>query len=535
MQPVQANKGLKIPNNAGAALERVKAFWGRLTPKQRMFLAGSVVVSLAVAGVLIRLITAPNYKPLISGLDPEDVQSMTAQLAAKKIPYEIGPDGTSIRVAADQVDDARLEIASHDVPKSGRIGFEIFDKASWGQTEFDEKVNYQRALEGELERTIQSIRNVKSARVHIVMASQSVFSDRERGAKASVTLHLRHGALSRDEVGQIARLVAASVDELDPKDVVITDADGNRTLGGSGDAGGAYGDTLDDELTRRLIATLSPVVGADKIRATVDVEEETGSSEENDEKYDPNVSVTLNMQRSEEAAGGAQAGGVPGTSSNVPGPKATTTPTPGSGPSSRTESATYGVNKTSKHIVQPAGGIRRLTAAIVLDDITDRQQQNGKWVTVKRKRTPDELKMINDLAQAAIGFNAARGDVVTVQNLAFDRADDGEASPEGFADKARKSLSEWATPIKYGSLAALFLLVYLLVIRPVQKKALAGPTPVAAPLPIAPPVAPTAVLESVGASLAERTRLLKGEITEMIKQDPESSTNAVRVWLREEI
>ena len=263
------------------------------------------------------MISTPEYKPLMSGLEPADAQVITAELAAKKIPYLVGPDGTSITVPADQVDAARLEVASHDAPHSGRIGFEIFDKVSWGQTEFDEKVNYQRALEGELERTIQTMSNVKSARVHLVMATDSVFMDRERGAKASVTLRLRGGTLSRAEISEISRLVAGAVDELKPADVVIIDADSNKTLGlssGSPDAS----DGVEHELTQRLISTLAPVVGADRMRATVNVEYETGSSEESQEKYDPAVSVTLTMQRSEETtAPGAGVGGVPGTSSNV--------------------------------------------------------------------------------------------------------------------------------------------------------------------------------------------------------------------------
>ena len=254
----------------------------------------------------------------MSGLEAADAQAITAQLAAKKIPYLVSPDGTSITVPADQVDAARLEVASHDSPHSGRIGFEIFDKVSWGQTEFDEKVNYQRALEGELERTIQTMSNVKSARVHLVMATDSVFMERERGAKASVTLRLRGGTLSRAEVSEISRLIAGAVDELKPADVVIIDADSNQSLGLSGGGSTDPGDGIEQELTRRLISTLAPVVGADRMRASVNVEYETGSSEESQDKYDPAVSVTLNMQRSEDVTGpGAGVGGVPGTSSNV--------------------------------------------------------------------------------------------------------------------------------------------------------------------------------------------------------------------------
>src|SRR5271170_5422945 len=318
--------------SGGAAIDRVKLFWAGRSAQQRVYLGLGLAITLGVAAFFVKMIATPEYKPLMSGLEPADAQVITAQLTAKKIPYLVGPDGTSITVPADQVDAARLEVASHDPTHSGRIGFEIFDKVSWGQTEFDEKVNYQRALEGELERTIQTMSNVRSARVHLVMATDSVFVDRERGAKASVTLRLKGGSLSRAEITQISRLVAGAVDELKPSDVVIIDADSNQTLGQPSGAPDSS-DGIEQEMTRRLIATLAPVVGADRMRASVNVEFETGSSEESQEKYDPAVSVTLNMQHSEDVTGpGAGVGGVPGTSSNVAAAKPVVPATPGAPP-----------------------------------------------------------------------------------------------------------------------------------------------------------------------------------------------------------
>ena len=523
--------------DAGQVMERAKIFWAGLRPQQRIYLGVGLAITLAVAAFLVKMITTPTYKPLMSGLEAADAQAITAQLAAKKIPYVVGPDGTSISVPADQVDAARLEVASHDMTHSGRIGFEIFDKVSWGQTEFDEKVNYQRALEGELERTIQTIGNVKSARVHLVMASDSVFLDKGRGAKASVTLRLKRGSLSREEVSSISRLVAGSVDELKPTDVVIVDADTNQSLRQGDDAAGGD-DSVDQVLTRRLISTLAPIVGADRLRATVNVEYETNSSEESDEKYDPAVSATLTMQHSEESSGpGAGIGGVPGTSSNVPAAKkgSPNTIARETGQSSRTDSNTYGVNKTTRHVIEPAGSIRRLTAAVVLDDAVTRQQQKGKWVETYQRRKPEELRMITELAQAAIGFNSDRGDVISVQNLAFDRPAPDDQEPASLMDRARKGMTDLSSAIRYGALLALFLLVYLLMIRPIQKRVLATPAPALATVhDLAdadshnlPPTDPRAVL-------AERAMVIKKELAEFVKAEPESSTTAVRAWLREE-
>jgi flagellar M-ring protein FliF len=534
------NNQIAVPKqaaSAGQAMDRVKRYWAGLLPKQRIYLGVGLGVTLAVAVFFVKMIAAPDYKVLMTGLESADAQTISAQLAAKKIPYIISPDGASISVPKDKLDAARLEVSSHDSPHSGRIGYEIFDKVSWGQTEFDEKVNYQRALEGELERTIQTISNVKSARVHLVMAKDSIFLDGERGAKASVTLRLKRGSLSRDELSSISRLVAGAVDELKPADVVIVDADSNESLGQS-DSASDGGDGIDQALTRRLMATLTPVVGADHVRATVNVEYETGSSEESEEKYDPAVSATLTMQHSEETSGqSAIASGVPGTSSNVPKGKnvASKSAAKDLGQSSRTDNNTYGVNRTTRHEIQPAGSIRRLTAAVVLDDAVERQQQNGKWVEVRHHRQPEELKMISELTQAAIGFNSVRGDVISVQNLPFDRPPADDLAPAGLSEKLQKGLSDYSAVIRYSALFTLFILIYLLMVRPIQKRVMSTPLPALnktnVPLPLAPENLP--ITESA-ANIAQRSAVLKKQLADFVMAEPESSTTAVRAWLREE-
>jgi flagellar M-ring protein FliF len=528
--------GTKQALDVGQVMDRGRLFWAGLRPQQRVYLGLGLAVTVAAVVLFVKMIATPNYKPLTSGLEAADAQTIVAQLAAKKIPYIVSPDGTSISVPSDQIDAARLEVASHDSAHNGRIGFEIFDKVSWGQTEFDEKVNYQRALEGELERTIQTMSDVKSARVHLVMATDSVFMDRERTAKASVTLRLRRGSLSREDLSAISRLVAGAVDELKPTDVVIVDADSNQSLGQSnGPADGSDG--IERELTRRLISTLAPVVGVDRIHASVNVEYETSSSEESQEKYDPAVSATLTMQHSEESTGpGAAVGGVPGTSSNVPTGKAGAAKpvTRDPGQSSKTDNNTYGVNRTTRHVIEPAGSIRRLTAAVLVDDTIERKQEKGKWVELHHKRRPEELQMISQLAQAAIGFNTTRGDVISVQNLTFDRAEAEDLPPSTFVEQARKGLNDYSSVVRYGVLLVLFLLVYLLVIRPFQKRVLA--TPVSLPAALRIPVRTEAELGApdTAASLALRNLGLKKQLTEFVRAEPETSTVAVRAWLREE-
>ncbi len=377
--------------------------------------------------------------------------------------------------------------------------------------------------------------NIKSARVHLVMATDSVFMDRERGAKASVTLRLRRGSLSREELSAITHLVAGAVDELKFGDVAIVDADSNHSLAASSSSTGSN-DEVEQGLTRRLVATLAPVVGAEGIHATVNVEYETGSSEESQEKYDPAVSVPLNMQRSEEnTAAGAAIGGVPGTSSNVAKAKSATpiVAPKDPGQSSKTETATYGVNRTTRHVIEPAGRIRRLTAAVLVDDAIERKQEKGRWVETYKKRSPEDLKLITELAQAAIGFSAVRGDLISVQNLTFDHVTAVDGPAATFVEKARKGFDDYAAFVRYVSLFVLFALVYMLMIRPIQKRALAAPDPsLLAALSPARLAADSDGLDSA-TSLAQRSLALKKQLTDFIQTEPETSTVAVRAWLRE--
>jgi flagellar M-ring protein FliF len=193
------------------------------------------------------------------------------------------------------------------------------------------------------------------------------------------------------------------------------------------------------------------------------------------------------------------------------------------------------VNKVVRHVIEPAGSIKRITAAVVVDDAIERKNQGGKWVEVRHKRQPDELKLISDLAQAAIGYNSTRGDVISVQNLAFEHADAEDIPPATIVDKARKGLSDFSSEVRYGVLLVLFLLVYFLMIRPVQKRVMSAPLGLTAsqeeallrqhelaPIPDSPAV------------LAQRSLMLKKQLSEFVRSDPESSVTAVRSWIQEE-
>jgi flagellar M-ring protein FliF len=520
------------------ATQQAKTFWASRTSSQKGLLLAGAGATVLLLGLFSRMIGTPDFKPLYTGLEAADAQTLSAQLDAQGIAHETSADGKTISVPADKLDAARLQTAAQGAPHSGRMGFELFDKMSWGQTEFDEKVTYQRALEGELERTIQTLGDVESARVHLVMASDSVFMDHQRGAKASVILKLRRNGLPKDAVMAISRLVSGAVDELKPEDVSIVDADSSRSL--AGNHGGDDGAVAETTLSQRLISTLEPVVGIDKIRASVNVDYDQATTEEKQEKYDPTVSALLSDQKTEDLAGAAPAAtGVPGTGSNIP-TKSATAPTSQDGTqSSKSETAQYGVNKTEIHTVQPAGKIQRVTAAILVDDVIVKTvDKAGKATYKKAKRSQEELDKIQKLAEAAIGFDAKRGDSISVQNLSFDSTGTPDDLPTpSLIQKAQKNVGEYTSILRPVSLLVLFVLAYMFVLRPIQKHALApGQPQVAEQTALA--GAPGAGRLAAGSpELADETRRatqLREQTIETIKQKPVNTARAVQAWMREE-
>ena len=513
---------------------QAKQFWKTRTARQRLLLGVVGVATMALVGFFANLMLAPNYKVLMTGMEAADAQTVSAELSEQKIPFQLSVDGKSISVPADQLAAARMQVAGNKT-QSGRMGFEIFDKASWGQTEFDEKVNYQRALEGELERTILTMSGIKNARVHLVMATESVFLDREQGAKASVTLKLGNSGLTREQASAIQRLVAGAVSGLKVTDVAIIDTDSNELLGQGDSSPGEEG--LERQLTQRLMMTLLPVVGNNHLRASVNVEYDPGTVEESVDKYDPAVSVPLTTQRSEELNGaGAGVGGVPGTTSNVPQSTPNVPPPVGDdgAQSSKTESATYAVNKTTRHSIEPAGRIRRITAALIVDDaIVRKPGPKQTWTESHVKRSSEELQQIQTLAANAIGVDATRGDVITVQNLAFTNADIPELPKLSALDRARKGLSDFASPLRYLMMLLLFGLAYVLMIRPLQRNVLTTlvsvPTEPALPEPPAVPALPEPVLSNTDIN---RTLALKEQMIQQAKAEPANSVRVIQAWLQ---
>ena len=524
-----------------------KSVIAALDTKQIIVLMGGAAL---ITGVMIffgHMISTPDYKPLMTGMDPADAQVLANRLAAKGVAFQISADGRTVNVPSDKLDASRLEVASEGMPHSGRLGFELFDKMNWGQTEFDEKVNYQRALEGELERTIQTLRDVESARVHLVMPTESVIIDREREAKASVILRLRSGQLSDDTHRAIASLVSGAVDKLNPENVTVIDADTNQPLVSHRRGAAGTDQELEQLLSARLVSTLEPVVGAQRVRASVNVEYDPSTSEENQETYDPKSAVAITMQRSEEqVSGGGAIGGVPGTASNVPNanPPAKATAEEDSGEdtiqTSKTENGTYAVDKMVRHTLQPAGRIRRVSAALLVDDAVEIQQQNGKPAETRRKRTPDELKQIQALAAAAIGLDEKRGDTLAVQNLSFQQLPDQAPPPPSKLEKVRVTLNDWSSLIRYAAIFLLFFLAYIFLLRPIKRHAVTAfqqlPDRAAAQLKAETEARELGGFAGEAAALSESQRKaigLQRQLAEKAKAEPAAAGRLVQAWMNE--
>jgi flagellar M-ring protein FliF len=513
---------------------RTRVRWAQMHPAQRGW---TVVLILLLAGLIGGLFwygLRPDWRTLYADMDPEDARQVGQVLAQAQIPFEASANGMGILVPAAQLDKARLVTAAKGL-KSGRLGFEIFDKPNWVGSEFDEQVNYQRALEGELEHTVGSLSDVESARVHLVMPHDSLFRETERPAKASVVLKLRHRTLADGEPEAIRNLVASAVDGLAPERVVLVDAAGHVALGPK--TADALRLSAEEALEQKLIATLEPVTGAGNVRASVTLDYNPEATEETRENYDPEQTVTLSMQRTEQTAGTQPVvAGIPGTASNAPNSQALPVyPQLSTGPqSAKSESGTYGASKTVRHMIEGPGSVRRLTAAIVVNDRLMQAASKGKaaqW----QPRSAEELLNLTALAQAAVGFQPARGDLLQVEDLAFE--ENRLQQPVSLPGQVLSTAENSPVLIKYAALLTGLLVVVAFGVRPALRHSRLGP------------VAKGAVKELPGRVEAPEPRALRPpepaeldperiraqeifeQVSDHLKREPTQSSRLLQSWI----
>lgn len=545
----------KLKNVLGTLRDR----WTAMAAAQRKTLFLSVFAFIALASVASWWSTRTDWRTLFNGLEARDAAQVQQQLSSAGITYQTTPDGSAVQVPAEDLDKARVAIASKGMPQSGRLGFELFDKPNWVGSEFDERVNYQRALEGELEHTIETMEAIRSARVHVVLPKQGAFSSEDQPAKASVVLKLRRSTVPREEAESIRTMIASAVEGLQPGAVTLVDADGRADLSGKPTGGTQREDEA--ALEAKLIHVLEPLAGAGNVHATVNLSYLTGSEEHTDEVYDPTQSVPVSTQKTEQTAQTVKTGGIAGTASNTPAATvvSNTPTTPGATPapavpvaspaqtqSSREETSSYAVTRHLVHTEEGPGRVRRIAAAIVINDrsVTDPNAKQPK--TLWKPRTADEMKRMEQLAQAAVGFETKRGDSVVLENLSFSTNTEEKAPAmlDRFGSQAKDLLRSQPSLLRTVGMGICLLLLGMMVLRPLGKQAvglLEAPRPAMVSV-LSSSANPPAVKENV-AELAEPRELpvMKGpstdaqsvfdRVTEHINTEPAASARLMQAWI----
>src|SRR3989441_11976426 len=301
-------------------LEQIKTFFTRYTLQQKLMLAGSAALVMVMMWLLVFFMNRVEYQTLYADLDPQEAQGIVQKVQELKVPYQLSEDGRTIKVASDKLSEIRIQLASQGLPESGRVGFEIFDRTNFGLTNFQEQVNYQRALEGELARSIMTLSEIEAARVHLVLAKESLFQSPDDQTKASVILKLKSGrTLSATAAQGIVNVIASAVKGLMPEKVVLVDYRGkilSRNGGGESGLSAQQLDTrqkLETELSGKIVQILEPAVGQGKVRPQVSVVMNFQQVEETVEQYDPKGSVVRSQQRQEEHQPRTErTGGIPG-------------------------------------------------------------------------------------------------------------------------------------------------------------------------------------------------------------------------------
>lgn len=415
------------------------------TPVTRnILLAVGAAITLAIMVGVWLWSQTPDYKVLFSNFNDRDGGAIVASLQQLNIPYKYSEGGNAILVPANQVHDARLKLASQGLPKGGNVGFELMENQKLGISQFLEQVNFQRALEGELARSIQAVSAVQTARVHLAIPKSQVFIRDQQKPTASVLLNLYPSrVLDQQQVSAIVHLVASSVPELSAKNVTIVDQNGNLLSDTSKQMANnsldpsqlKYVQEYQQNIIKRIESIISPIVGANNVRAEATADIDFSRTEQAAETYKPNsppeASAIRSQQTSESYNKGVNPSGIPGALSNQP-PVPATAPIVASGAANTQTAASnaglmqkdstmnFEVDKTIRYTQQPMGGVKRLSVAVVINYKTE-TDKNGKTTT--RPLTDIEKTQITDLTREAMGFNKDRGDTLNVVNSPF-------ASPE---------------------------------------------------------------------------------------------------------
>ena len=506
-------------------------------------LAGSI----ALGVVIVLWAWTPNFTVLYGSLTEKDASEIVTALQQAGIEVKVDHTTGSVMIPATDVDDARLKLASQGLPRGDGLGFELLQQETgFGTSRMVEAARYQRAMEGELARTISTLSSVQTARVHLAMPKQSVFVRKRKKSSASVVVKLYPGRiLEKGQVASIVYMVSSSVPELEANNVTVVDQKGNM-LSGQGDTHEMmlsssqfdYTNKVEERYKNRIEDILTPILGADSVRAQVTAEIDFTLVEKTEESFNPNEQKELTLrseQVNEESSQYSGIQGVPGALSNQP-PGGSVAPEQAgeiqdgetaSEPINKSTQATrnYELDKVISHTRMPTNSLRRLSVAVVVDN----PQTTGKKKAKKAEaaRTPEELESITQLVKEAMGFNEERGDTVRVVNAAFQLPPEPAPLPE---EAIWEQAWVWDVARQAGGILLVLVLIFV-ILKPTMKKLLAVPL-----MPVPVPV-PSAALES-----SQEKAALPGPgdyeqtldaAREMVQEDPKRVAQVVRKWVSE--
>ncbi|MBC8413815.1 MAG: flagellar M-ring protein FliF [Nitrospira sp.] len=487
-----------------------------------------IVISLAGIFLVNAWVQKVDYQILYANLSEEDAVRIVDELKSQKVAYELGATGT-IKVGADKVYNLRLELAGKGMPSGGGVGFEIFDDTNFTTSEFVQKLNFKRALEGELSRTIRAMSAVSQSRVHLVMPDKSLFAFQndkpESTASVFVTLNRQ---LNNGEVQGIVHLVSSAVEDLGPERITVVDDRGNMLTRPNGDSAMnmsssqmEYQQSYEKNLVSKIKGILEPVVGANRIKTRISAEFDFTRSERTEETYDPDGAVIRSEQKSTEKTSSGGGGGVPGVPANLPGGAAGQFASEGPESEKLDEVINYETSKTIRRIVESPVTLKRLTVAILVDGILAAQKEGLPDADKFIVRADADIAYYEDIVRKTIGFSDERGDEISVTVMPFTPMDIVEMS-----EPKTDYMAIVFRVLKYLAPIIVALLFFLMVAKPLMQS-------ISKIQPQVTTVAPIAQLDETEMPLLPREKPMEKQVIDWAASNPQQAAGLVKGWLEE--
>ena len=495
-----------------------------LSPSRKMSIVMVIMVTVASIAGMVYLTNQVEYRVLFSNLSTEDAGNIVGKLNEKKISYKVSSSGNAISVPAEKVSELRLELAASGLPQGGGVGFEIFDNKTLGATEFEQQLNYRRALQGELARTINGLDEIQSSRVHIALPKDSLFSEQQKRPTASVTLRLKSGKSIRPaQIEGIVHLVASSIEGMNPEDVMVVDSRGTILSTKQNESKLSkmtasqidFQRNMEKDLAGRIQSMLENVVGTGKAAVRVTAELDFRVTEKTEETYDSEAPVIRSVQRNAEKVNAVLKSG---TMSETPEKE------------KLDEIINYEINKVVNKTVMPVGETKKLSIAVLVDGTYKKNEKNEE---VYQPRTKNEIESIEDLVRKSAGLNSQRGDQVVVTNMPFKKIEAEEAESASWQEK----VEVFSPVLRYVGIFALMALILLFIIIPLIKNIMsATPAPRAVAAHIPARTAAEAYTRQTAAGMetaGQERQFSETDLTQQMAQaDSKQFADILRNWIK---